>query len=229
VVDVDQAAIVELARQVGTADAQLASQRRIACRDGPGLPAQLAVREGGGHRRLHRGWRQAAATSFGSRALPRRGPVSVAAAGSGGSRVGRSAAEPWRIPLVIERRTSARLAPPPAYSHVVTARGNTSVWTAGGVPLDDDGELVGAGDHRAQAAQVLDNLLVALREAGAGPEHVVKTTVYVVGDQDALPAVWEVVRASPIGAALPASTLLGVERLGYRGQLVEIEAVAALD
>jgi enamine deaminase RidA (YjgF/YER057c/UK114 family) len=131
--------------------------------------------------------------------------------------------------LGIERRVSQELAPPPAYSHAVTARGAASVWTAGGVPLDADGKLVGAGDHRAQAAQVLDNLLVALREAGAGPEHVVKTTVYVVGEQEALPAVWEVVRESPIGRALPASTLLGVASLGYRGQLVEIEAVAALD
>jgi enamine deaminase RidA (YjgF/YER057c/UK114 family) len=131
--------------------------------------------------------------------------------------------------LGIERRVSQELAPPPAYSHVVTARGAPSVWTAGGVPLDADGKLVGAGNHRAQAAQVLDNLLVALREVGAGPEHVVKTTVYVVGEQEALPEVWEVVRQSPIGRALPASTLLGVASLGYRGQLVEIEAVAALD
>jgi enamine deaminase RidA (YjgF/YER057c/UK114 family) len=130
--------------------------------------------------------------------------------------------------VAIERRVCAELAPPPAYSHVVTAHGGANVWTAGAVPLDGAGDLVGAGDHRAQAAQVLDNLLVALRTAGAGPEHVVKTTVYVVGDQAALVDVWRVVRESPIGAAVPASTLLGVERLGYPGQLVEIEAVAAL-
>jgi enamine deaminase RidA (YjgF/YER057c/UK114 family) len=128
----------------------------------------------------------------------------------------------------IERRVSDRLAPPPGYSHVVTVAGGASVWTAGGVPLDAGGQLVGPGDHRAQARQVLDNLLVALDEAGAGPEQVVKTTVYVVGDQAALVAVWEVVRDSPIGAARPASTLLGVERLGYTGQLVEVEAVAVL-
>lgn len=130
--------------------------------------------------------------------------------------------------MAIERRTCAQLAPPPSYSHVVTAPGTTSVWTAGTVPLDATGDLVGPGDHRAQASQVLDNLLVALREAGAGPEQVVKTTVYVVGDQAALVAIWDVVRESPIGAARPASTLLGVAQLGYRGQLVEVEAVAVL-
>lgn len=54
----------------------------------------------------------------------------------------------------IERRNSGRLAPPPSYSHVVTARGGTSVWTAGGVPLDASGELVGAGDHRGQLVEI---------------------------------------------------------------------------
>ena len=44
----------------------------------------------------------------------------------------------------------------------------------------------------------------------------------------ALAAVWDVVRTSRIGAARPASTLLGVEQLCYRGQLVEVEAVAVL-
>ena len=53
------------------------------------------------------------------------------------------------------------------------------MWTAGAVPLDAAGDLVGPGDHRALARQVLDNLLVALREAGADPEQVVKTTVCV--------------------------------------------------
>jgi enamine deaminase RidA (YjgF/YER057c/UK114 family) len=147
----------------------------------------------------------------------------------GGTTVIRLVAKLWRIALVaIERRTCAQLAPPPDYSHVVTARGTSSVWTAGAVPLDAAGNLVGPGDHRAQASQVLDNLLVALGAAGADPEQVVKTTVYVVGDQAALAAVWDVVRTSRIGAAGPASTLLGVEQLGYRGQLVEVEAVAVL-
>jgi hypothetical protein len=41
-----------------------------------------------------------------------------------------------------------------------------------------------------------------------------------------LVAAWEVVQESPIAAA--PSTLLGVAVLGYTGQLVEIEAIAAL-
>jgi enamine deaminase RidA (YjgF/YER057c/UK114 family) len=75
---------------------------------------------------------------------------------------------------------------------------------------------------------VIDNLLSALSVAGARPEQIVKTTVYVVGDSPApLGAAWEVVRASPLAGA--PSTLLGVAALGYSGQLVEIEAIAVLD
>jgi adhesin HecA-like repeat protein len=99
--------------------------------------------------------------------------------------------------------------------------------TAGAVPLDADGALVGAGDVRAQARQTLDNLMRQLAAAGAGGDDVLKTTVYVASTDGAdLLAAWEEVQRSPIAAA--ASTLLGVALLGYPGQLVEIEAVAVL-
>jgi enamine deaminase RidA (YjgF/YER057c/UK114 family) len=102
------------------------------------------------------------------------------------------------------------------------------VLTAGAVPLDAEGRLVGAGDAPAQARRVIENLLVQLREGGAGPEQIVKTTVYVVAAEPApLAEVWEVVRESPLADA--PSTLLGIAALGYEGQLVEIEAVAVVD
>jgi len=56
----------------------------------------------------------------------------------------------------------------------------------------------------------------------------VKTTVYVAGDSHTQQnAVWEAVQDSPFAAA--PSTLIGVALLGYRGQLVEIEAIAVVD
>jgi enamine deaminase RidA (YjgF/YER057c/UK114 family) len=68
---------------------------------------------------------------------------------------------------------------------------------------------------------------VALRAAGCGFEDVVKTTVYVASSDHAdLLAAWEVVEAE-FGRDGPPSTLLGVSVLGFTGQLVEIEAVAA--
>jgi enamine deaminase RidA (YjgF/YER057c/UK114 family) len=130
--------------------------------------------------------------------------------------------------MTVERRNASGLADPPGYSHVAIARGATLVFTAGAVPLDAAGELVGPGDAVAQTDQVIKNLLAALAAGGADPEDVVKTTVYVVGgDHDSQSTVWEAVQRSPIAAA--SSTLVGVALLGYRGQSVEIEAVAVLE
>jgi enamine deaminase RidA (YjgF/YER057c/UK114 family) len=130
--------------------------------------------------------------------------------------------------VAVQLRNAATLAPPPGYSHVAVARGGTMVFTAGAVPLDADGNLVGEGDALAQAERVIDNLLIQLETGGAHAEDVAKTTVYVAGaSYDTQSAVWQVVRSSAIGSA--PSTLVGVPTLGYRGQLVEIEAIALLD
>ena len=129
--------------------------------------------------------------------------------------------------MTAEYRDAPNLAEPPGYSHVAIGRG-TLVFTAGAVPIDEHGELVGENDVVAQTERVIANLLAQLDAGGAGPDDVVKTTVYVAGgSHDAQLAVWEAVQASPIAAA--PSTLLGVALLGYRGQLVEIEAVAVID
>jgi enamine deaminase RidA (YjgF/YER057c/UK114 family) len=103
-------------------------------------------------------------------------------------------------------------------------------FLAGQCPLDDAGNVVGLDDVGAQTRQVVDNLRRCLNTLGVGPDAVVRSTVYVVGDQDDLATVWSVFRRSGVtGAPVAPSTLLGVERLGYTGQLVEIEAVVALD
>jgi enamine deaminase RidA (YjgF/YER057c/UK114 family) len=128
---------------------------------------------------------------------------------------------------VLQRLNAPGLAKPPGYAHVVVTSGTRVMMTAGAVPLDAEGNLVGAGDVRAQTRQVLDNLMWQLAAAEATGEDVLKTTVYVAStDRADLAACWEEVQQSPIAAA--ASTLLGVALLGYAGQLVEIEAFAVL-
>ncbi len=126
-----------------------------------------------------------------------------------------------------EYRNVPGLAEPPGYTHVALARG-ALVFTAGAVPLDEQGTLVGENDVVAQTEQVIANLLKQLEAGGARPQDVVKTTVYVAGgSHEAQSAVWEAVQRSAIASA--PSTLLGIALLGYRGQLVEIEAVAVID
>ena len=126
---------------------------------------------------------------------------------------------------MIARINPSGLSQPPGYSHVVVASGRQLLTTAGAVPLNAEGNLVGSGNHLAQARQTIDNLLLALEAAGATACDVVKTTVYVVSEERSdLSAVWRVVQESKMADA--ASTLVGVTMLGYEGQLVEIEAIA---
>jgi enamine deaminase RidA (YjgF/YER057c/UK114 family) len=117
---------------------------------------------------------------------------------------------------------------PYAYA-AVTEGVSRLVYTAGACPLDAAGVTVAPGDIVAQTEQVIANLRAALAAAGASLSDVVKSTVYVASDRrEDLVAAWNVVEAA-FGDHDAPSTLLGVTTLGYPDQLVEVEAVAALD
>jgi enamine deaminase RidA (YjgF/YER057c/UK114 family) len=120
------------------------------------------------------------------------------------------------------------LFPPPDYAHAaVVEAGRRLAFMAGAVPLDENGDLVGAGDPIAQTGQVLANLETALHAVGSDLSQVLSSTVYVVADApEDLGRVWDIVRRSGLTAGPHTSTLLGVSCLGYKGQLVEITAVA---
>ena len=115
------------------------------------------------------------------------------------------------------------------YAYAATAEAPVrSVWVAGACPLDINGETVAVGDYAGQAHQVMRNLVTALEGAGAALTDVAKTTVYVASTQQQdLVTVWSVYREYMGSHDVP-STLLGVTVLGYRDQLVEVEAVAVL-
>ena len=114
---------------------------------------------------------------------------------------------------------------PYEYGSIVPA--GAVLFTAGACPLDSEGSVVGLGDHVAQAGVALDNLTLALARFGVRLEDLAKITVYVVGDRSDLVAVWNVV-AGGLAPHRPPSTLLGVSVLGHKGQLVEIEGIAAV-
>lgn len=128
----------------------------------------------------------------------------------------------------VELIRAPRLASAP-YAYAAVARHCTRlVFAAGACPLDESGAIVAIGDVAGQAEQVMSNLRVALEAAGASLDDVVKTTIYVAsGEQSDLLAAWEVV-SRHLGEHDAPSTLLGVAGLGYRNQLVEVEAIAAL-
>jgi enamine deaminase RidA (YjgF/YER057c/UK114 family) len=113
------------------------------------------------------------------------------------------------------------------YSYAAIAPPGSMVFTAGACPLDAHGRVVAPGDIGAQMRQALSNLLVTLDAAACEPDDVVKTTVYVATTErgDLLQAWRETEEV--FGNDGPPGTLVGVTVLGWPGQLVEIEAVAA--
>jgi enamine deaminase RidA (YjgF/YER057c/UK114 family) len=118
---------------------------------------------------------------------------------------------------------------PRGYTHVVTAQGGTTIYLAGQVAFDANGNMVGKGDLRAQAEQAAENLVAALKAAGATPADVVKANTYVVNlKQDDLRIIRDV-RARVFPAENPpASTLVGVQALAVEGLLTEMEAIAVV-
>ncbi len=111
------------------------------------------------------------------------------------------------MPPMITRHNPTQLHNPPGYHHVTVVESGRLAFLAGQCPLDAFGALV-----------------------GARPDQVVRSVVYVVSDDNSvLAAAWRQLTLSVIGSAFTtASTLLGVTRLGFSGQLVEVDLTAAL-
>jgi enamine deaminase RidA (YjgF/YER057c/UK114 family) len=109
------------------------------------------------------------------------------------------------------------------YSRAV--RVGDSVSVAGTAPVTADGGDPPV-DPYGQARRCLEIILASLVEVGAGPEHVVRTRVYLTRAED-----WqEVGRAhgEVFGDVRPASTMVVVGGLLDPRWLVEIEADAVI-
>ena len=129
----------------------------------------------------------------------------------------------------LQRINPAALYPHAPYDYGIVAPAGGVLFTAGACPLDAEGGVVEPEDAEAQMRQALDNLVATLHEARSSLSRVVKTTVYVAtSDRADLVRVWSVVEER-FAPARPPSTLVGVSVLGYPEQLVEIEAIAAVE
>ena len=112
------------------------------------------------------------------------------------------------------------------YSQAVVAPAGALVFCSGQIALDPTtGEMVGAGDVRAQTERVLENLGAVLAAAGASFASVVKTTIFLADLQD-FGNVNEVY-ARYFPSQPPARATVQAAGLP-RGALVEIDAIAAV-
>jgi enamine deaminase RidA (YjgF/YER057c/UK114 family) len=101
--------------------------------------------------------------------------------------------------------------------HHVSVSGTSPIMPDGGEP---------PSDAEGQARRVLEIILAALTEAGAAPEHVVRTRTYLTRAED-----WEAVgrvHGEVFGAVRPANTVVVVSGFIDPRWLLEMEADAIL-
>jgi enamine deaminase RidA (YjgF/YER057c/UK114 family) len=118
---------------------------------------------------------------------------------------------------------------PKGYSNGISARGRM-IFTAGVVGWDEN-ETFPDYTLAGQFARALMNTLEILAQDGAGPQHVVRMTVYVVdrGDylnsRDEIGAAWREI----MGRNYPTMALVEVKGLVESTALVEIETTAVVE
>lgn len=116
---------------------------------------------------------------------------------------------------------------PKGYANGMTAEGRVVV-TGGVVGWDSNG--VFPQGFLDQVRQTLSNIVAILREGGAGPEHLVRLTWYVVDVEEYLadPKALGRLYRETIGAHFPAMAVVQVVRLVEKAARVEIEATAVV-
>jgi len=116
---------------------------------------------------------------------------------------------------------------PKGYANGMAADGRLVV-TGGIIGWDDQGHL--PVDFPAQVRQTLGNILAILAEGGAGPEHLVRLTWYVVDIEEYLANLKTLgqIYREILGTHYPAMALVQVVRLVEKAARVEIEATAVV-
>ncbi len=115
---------------------------------------------------------------------------------------------------------------PKGYSNGVTATGRM-VFVAGMVGWNAS-EQFETDDFAGQFRQALENIRAVLAEGGAGPEHLVRLTMYFTDKRDYLASLKEVGAAwrDVMGATYPTMAAVVVAGLMEDRAKVEIEATA---
>ena len=115
--------------------------------------------------------------------------------------------------------------PTKGYSHAAKA-GNT-LYIAGQVAQDVNGNTVGKGDFETQVRQVYENLKNIVEEAGGTLQNIVKKTTYLT--HYSYIETYRSVRNEYFPEPCPPNTLLIIDSLALPEYMIEIEAVAVLD
>ena len=117
--------------------------------------------------------------------------------------------------------------PAAAYTHCVEVKSGRTVYFSGQVALDEDGELVGPGDMRAQTEQVMKNIKAGLEALGGDLSCIVKRNIYLA-DISRIQEVRDGAAGFATGGPPPASTAVEVSGLFRNEFLIEVDIVAVI-
>ena len=119
-------------------------------------------------------------------------------------------------------------APPKGYANGVAARG-TQIFVGGQIGWNAQQQFE-SDDFIDQCRQTLQNVMAVLRAGGAGPEHMVRMTWYVISREEYNARLKELgaVYREVIGKHFPAMTCVQVAGLIEARAKVEIEVTAVL-
>jgi enamine deaminase RidA (YjgF/YER057c/UK114 family) len=117
---------------------------------------------------------------------------------------------------------------PKGYANAISASGRM-IFTAGIIGWDAE-ERLAAPDLPGQLRQILLNTLAILAEDGAGPEHIVRMTWYVVDVAEYRSGLAEIgaVYKAIIGRNYPAMAVVEVGALVEPAARIEIETTAVV-
>jgi enamine deaminase RidA (YjgF/YER057c/UK114 family) len=117
----------------------------------------------------------------------------------------------------------------PAFTNVIVVTGAVkTIYVGGQDAVDASGNIIGKGDLKAQAEQVLKNIQAALEAGGAQLEHVVKWNLYVVQGQPLAPGFEVFQRVWGMRPNPPAITGMYVAGLAHPDFLMEMDAIAVV-
>jgi enamine deaminase RidA (YjgF/YER057c/UK114 family) len=116
--------------------------------------------------------------------------------------------------------------PKGVWTPVVVTKPGRMVFVSGFTSRDENGNVVGVGDIRAQTRQVCENLKKAMKAAGGELSDIVAVTVFVrdITQFDDIHAV----RREYFPDKPPTSTMVEISRLVDERSLIEINAIAVL-
>jgi len=101
------------------------------------------------------------------------------------------------------------------------------VYVTGTIAADESSAIIAAGDPQAQTIAAIEKIELALNEAGASLQDVVRTRLFVINIDRDWEAIGEGHRAC-FGDVRPATSMIQVSGLIIPEALVEIEADAVI-